>query len=197
MRCSTATKAAISPAASASGTSVSAEAQPERFAFTQAYTSSANPVVTVTVPVTSNDRRDALGSKAGSTRTPTTTAAAERGTLKSSTADHPSASLSAPPTSAPAGAPAEPQAPQIAKARFRSRPSGNSRQRLARALGETRAAPTPCTARAATSQPALGARPPASDAVPNTSKPTTKIRRGPSTVPSRAPRRRRQPNVSV
>ena len=63
--------------------------------------------------------------------------------------------------------------------------------------GAAIAAPTPCTARAPSSQAADGASPPASDAAVNSAIPITSMRRRPRRSPARAPSSKRPPNVSV
>ncbi len=59
------------------------------------------------------------------------------------------------------------------------------------------AAPTPCRARAATSQTADCATPTASDANVKSPTPTTNIRRRPKMSPARAPSSSSPPNASV
>jgi hypothetical protein len=66
-------------------------------------------------------------------------------------ASQPNASVSDPPSRTPKAAPLAPTAAQAASARFRSRPSGKIAVIRERAAGESRAAPTPCGARAARS----------------------------------------------
>ena len=63
---------------------------------------------------------------------------------------------------------------------------GNAALSSASASGITNAAPTPCTARAAISQPMLGASAHAADAATNSPRPATNMRRRPKRSPSAA-----------
>ena len=67
------------------------------------------------------------------------------------------ASVRIPPSSTPAVAPIAPTAPQAPRARFRGAPSSKEVVMIARVAGERIAPPMPCSARAATSVPAVGA----------------------------------------
>ena len=67
------------------------------------------------------------------------------------------------------------------------RSGGKAALRRARASGSTIAPPTPCTVRAAMSQPASGARAQAADAAANRPRPMAYIRRRPKRSPSAAP----------
>ena len=82
-------------------------------------------------------------------------------------------------------------------ARARSRPSAKLAVIIASTAGEAIAPPTPCAARAASSQPADCARPPASEATVNKTMPATNTRRLPRMSPARPPSSNRPPNVSV
>ncbi len=101
--------------------------------------------------------------------------------------------------SPPATSPSAPPTPLIEAytpmARLRRGPSGNVVAISASAVGATTAPPTPCTARAASSQAGEVASPPASEAAENSSSPATNIRRRPSRSPARPPSSSRPPNV--
>ena len=72
-----------------------------------------------------------------------------------------------PPNSTPAAAPLPPIAPQTPSALLRSEPSSKVVVMIESVAGEMIAAPTPCTARAATSTPIELASPQTSDAAEN------------------------------
>ncbi len=82
-------------------------------------------------------------------------------------------------------------------ARVRSRPSAKLPTMSASTAGEARAPPTPCAARAASSQPAVVARPPTSDETVNRVIPAMNTRRRPRMSPARPPSSSRPPKVSV
>ncbi len=82
-------------------------------------------------------------------------------------------------------------------ARVRSRPSAKLPTMSASTAGEASAPPTPCAARAASSQPAPVARPPASDETVNRVIPARNTRRRPRMSPARPPSSSRPPKVSV
>src|SRR6266436_9699360 len=84
---------------------------------------------------------------------------APAGTLTKKIHDQLNALVSAPPSRTPAAAPLPETAPQIPNARLRSRPSANVVVRIDSAAGETRAAPSPCSARNAINEPSDQARP--------------------------------------
>jgi len=102
-----------------------------------------------------------------------------------------------PPKSTPAAAPLPPIAPQMPSALLRSEPSSNVVVMIASVAGETIAAPTPCTARAAMSTPIEPAMPQTSEASENSAIPTMNIRRRPSRSAARPPSSRSPPNVIV
>ena len=88
-------------------------------------------------------------------------------------------------------------APHAASARLRSAPSEKVVVRIARVEGATMAPPRPCAARAATSTPSFGARPPASDAAAKSSSPATNTLRCPRRSAARPPSSRKPAKVSV
>ena len=80
---------------------------------------------------------------------------------------------------------------------MRSAPSENVVVMIDSAAGETIAAPSPCTARAAISQASDWARPPSSEASEKTTSPSMNILRRPIRSARRPPSSRKPPNVSV
>src|ERR1700680_3010702 len=97
-----------------------------------------------------------------------------------------------PPKSTPAAAPPPPIAPQIPSALLRSAPSSNLVVMIDSVAGDTRAAPTPCTARAAISTELEPASPHASDAAVKTARPVMKISLRPSRAAKRPPRSKKR-----
>lgn len=80
----------------------------------------------------------------------------------------------------------------------RARSSGaNDAWRIARLPGVSRAAPTPCSARAAIRMPAVGATPQSREASANQMVPTTKTFRRPNESPSEPPASSSPASVSV
>src|SRR5215207_7151269 len=116
----------------------------------------------------------------GSRRGASVAASRPIGTLTNSTHSQPAHSVSMPPSRTPTAPPEPTAAPQTPIALLRSEPSAKSTVTSDSAAGESSAAPRPWTARAATSQPALWASPPASDAAANRIRPATNRRRRPS-----------------
>ncbi|GAA5198125.1 hypothetical protein GCM10023346_34560 [Arthrobacter gyeryongensis] len=123
--------------------------------------------------------------------------AAPMGTLTKNPARQEIQWASAPPITSPKLAPIPAVAPYKATARVRSLPSGKLAVSRDREAGATIAAPIPCTARPAIAHQPAGATPISSDAIENTTSPTTKTRRRPSKSPARAPRSSRPPKTSV
>jgi hypothetical protein len=165
-------------------------------ASTSVYTSRESPAVTVTAPAMSHDGFDS--SRLSSTiRGASRAAAMPIGVFTNSTHSQPAHSVSMPPASTPTAPPEPATAPQTASALLRSAPSANVVVRMARAAGEISAAPSPCTARAITSQMSLCARPPAREAIANSHIPKMKIRRRPSRSARRPPSSRKPPKKRV
>ena len=119
------------------------------------------------------------------------------GTLTNSTQRQEAYVTSRPPAMSPTAAPTPLIAAYTPIARLRGGPSGNAVAISASAVGATIAPPTPCSARAASSQPGEVANPPASDAAENSSSPAVNIRRRPNRSPARPPSSSRPPNVSA
>ena len=185
---------AIDPTARA--TRLVRDPQPATGPFDRTKTSAPIPVVTSSAPPTSTRPvRDAVA--LGITVRIAASATRPNGTLIRKTDRQPARSVKTPPTTSPATAPREPIDPQVAMARFRSRPAGNAAMRIANAAGETTAAPTPWATRAATSTAPDGASPHASDAAVNTARPTVNVRRRPTTSLSRPPTSSAPPNVTA
>ena len=84
-----------------------------------------------------------------------------------------------------------------AMAVVRAGPSAKVVVSSASVAGAAMAAPTPCAARAASSQVSDWASPPISDAPVNRTSPATNTRRRPSRSPARAPSSSSPPNVSA
>jgi hypothetical protein len=152
--------------------------------------------VTVTAPPASKPRSPGIrlsrtiGRVSASTSAPT-------GTLTKKIHSHPAYFVRIPPNNTPAAAPLPPIAPQMPSALFRSEPSSNVVVMIDSVAGETIAAPTPCTARAAMRTPIELARPQTSDAAEKTATPIMNSRRRPSRSAARPPSRRKPPNVIV
>src|SRR5580693_2079413 len=85
----------------------------------------------------------------------------------------------------------------MASALTRSLPSGKELTTSASTAGEASAPPTPWMARAASSMPAVVARPPASEASVKMVRPAMNIRRRPRMSPARPPSSSSPPNVGV
>jgi len=113
------------------------------------------------------------------------------------TARHDKYWVSKPPATIPAVAPAAVVACQIARARFRAGPSGFEVVSSDSAAGETNAPAAPWTMRAAMSISGHWARPHASDATANSTRPAASSRRRPSRSASRPPASNSEPNVSA
>ena len=108
-----------------------------------------------------------------------------------------SISVRAPPRMRPTAAPAPDIAAYTPMARLRAGPAGKVVVIRARAVGEARAAPTPCRARAPSSMPSVWARPPRREAPAKTSTPVMKTLRRPNRSPRRPPRSSRPPKARV
>ena len=112
-------------------------------------------------------------------------------------ARQPSAAISAPPTSGPPDSATDAPAAQSPTARDRSAGAGKAWLSRISEHGTRIAAPSPWTARAATSRPRPGARPHAADATVNTAKPATNTRRAPTRSPSAPAERMNAANAIV
>jgi len=92
----------------------------------------------------------------------------------------------APPASGPSAAPRPPIPPQAPSTAPR-RSGGVTADSIVRVSGVKIAPPTPCTARAATSAPIVGASAAAAEPAVKTATPVVNIRRRPNRSPSAAP----------
>jgi hypothetical protein len=134
-------------------------------------------VVTVTAPGRSNVVVPSSARLSTSVRGASIAATSPIGTLTNSTQRQLRPLVRIPPISTPAAQLAT--APQIPRARLRSAPSLNVTVMIDSAAGATIAAPRPWTARAAISQPADWAIPPANEAREKTTRPSMNMRRPP------------------
>ena len=126
----------------------------------------------------------------------TATAPTATGRLRKKIARQETSSVSQPPSTGPtASAMAETPA-QVPIALPRSS-GGNALEMIERVPGIMNAAPMPWTAREATSQPSLGAKPIVAEASANTTTPNRNIRRRPKMSPSRPPVTSSTANVRV
>ena len=107
--------------------------------------------------------------------------------------DQLNALVSAPPSRTPAAPPLPEAAPQMPRARLRSRPSSKVVVRIERAAGESSAAPRPWSERKAISEPSDHASPSSSELTVKSTMPATKSRRRPSRSASRPPSRSAPP----
>jgi hypothetical protein len=126
----------------------------------------------------------------------TTAQASAGGTLTSSVSRHDTA-VSRPPSSTPAARPPAPTAAQTDSARDRDGPAGNVVPIRPSTAGCSRAAPRPCTPRAASSTAPLPAAAPAPLAAPNSRIAATNIGRAPYRSVSRPPRTRNPANSTA
>ena len=106
-------------------------------------------------------------------------------------------SVSRPPSTSPTAPPPAAIALQTPSAWVRSRPSANVVVTIESAAGETRAAPSPCSARPPTSIPDEVATPLTREAAENKATPAMKRRCLPSRSAARPPRSRNPPKTSV
>jgi hypothetical protein len=176
---------------------VCAEPQPFCCAWTIAYTSAIRPPVTETAPATSNDRCAASSRDSGISRSESRKTTMPTGTLMKKIHGHEKACVIAPPRTRPTALPPIAIAAHTPSAFARSAPSLNVVEMIASAAGEMNAAPRPCSARAAISEPSFCASPSSSDAMVKTTRPARKKRFRPSRSPTRPPRSRKPPKTSV
>jgi hypothetical protein len=145
-------------------------------------------------PMSSEVRRRSLS---GRLRTAPSSTTSPMGALTNITHCQPSVCVSTPPASSPTAAPAPTAKTNIAIARDRCGPGAVIPISSTITLGAAMAAPTPCSARAATRTPAEPANPPATEATTKTMTPRTRARRGPIMEPILPLSRIRPPNVSA
>ena len=122
----------------------------------------------------------------GMQRRPSQMAPAATGRLRKKTTRHDQAVISHPPSSGPRAV-VTPDNPAQAPIARPCSSSAKLDRRTARLPGMSNAAPTPCTARAATRAPIEGARPQAAEASANQATPATNVFLCPSASPSDPP----------
>ena len=110
---------------------------------------------------------------------------------------HPSAKVTSPPSTAPATIATSIEADMYPSARSRRRPSGVEAMSSPSAAGSASAAPSPASARADMRSHGARATAAKSDALENSARPVTSIRRRPSRSAARPPTRRNAPIVTV
>ena len=125
-----------------------------------------------------------------------TTTATDSGRLSQKAARQPSVSISMPPSAGPMAVVIADAPAHVPMARPR-RSGGKAAERIARLCGTRSAAPKPWTARAAISQPTVGARAQASEASANTTVPVSNSRRRPNRSPAAPPTRISEPRKRV
>ena len=177
------TVAAIAAAATSSSAIVLALPQPQAGPCTVPSTSSVTAASSSTDDTQSGSRLPAAARTSGSIRQPATSVTIPIGTLMRKI-QRQSMPTSSPPTGGPAVAATAATPAQIpttiACCRF-----GNAGYSRPSEVGTTSAAPTACTARAATSTPSVGAAAHAAEARVNTSTPMSRNRRRPKWSASR------------
>ena len=185
-----ATPATVPPAASGDpAPSICARVSPS--------TSSARPPVSVAAPAVSRLRPRAPSRVSGTTSGARANAATAIGTFTRNTHGHPACSVMTPPSSQPEAPPPAAAAVHTPSACRRRWPSGTTAVIVASAAGATAAAPSPWTARAATSTPALRLSPHARDAPAKSARPAMNTVRRPRRSASRPASTRNPANASV
>ena len=119
------------------------------------------------------------------------------GTLTRNTERQPHVATNPPPSRGPAGNATLPTPAHTPIARACAAGSGNVRVMIASVPGSRSAAPTPCSTRAATSTPTVGASPHPADAAPNSASPARTTRRCPLASPSAPPTSSSAANASA
>src|SRR5262249_25406736 len=142
-RASTYTNAASRTAATASGTSTPVDPQPSVSVRTIPKVKLTSPPVISTAPVTSKCRGPSDLTPAGMTLTAAAITTAPRITLTAKIAGQPNPCVKMPPSSAPEDAPRPPTAPQAARPRLRSGPSGSDAVMIDSVAGDTTAPAKP------------------------------------------------------
>ena len=162
------------------------EPQPQPLPSTSASTSEPSPAVSARMPGTSIWRLAVSSRDSWVANSVTTTAPTATGRLRKKIARQETSSVSQPPTSGPSASAIADTPAQVPIARPRSS-GGNVLEMIESVPGIISAAPTPWTAREATSQPSVGARPIVAEAAANTTTPMRNTRRRPKMSPSRPP----------
>lgn len=196
-RRSTCTKAISSSTEPIRPPIVATSAHPTASVRTTVNTSSVSPPVARTAPSTSGRRAGRPGrSDCTATRT-SAIAISAIGTLMNITQRQLAYWVRTPPISTPRAPPAAFIALQTPNAFTRGRPSGKVALSRARAAGARAAAPTPCSALAATSCPGNTANPPTRDAAANSARPASSTTRRPNRSAALPPSSSSPPNVSA
>ncbi len=130
--------------------------------------------------------RPCVSRDSGTRRATSTSVTTTIGTLTSSTDPHQNHDSSNPPTGGPRMNPSPPTPDQMPMA-WTCSSAGNTDVMIDRVPGMSIAAPTPITARAATSSSAVAENAPANAATPKTTRPTTRSRRRPNRSPNAPP----------
>ena len=178
-----------SPAATISG-----EVQPIVFPRTSAHTIPSNPELTRARPGRSTRPH---GPRLSSSRSSTSgTSTMPIGTFSQKTQCHENPSTTAPPTSGPK-ATARPLIPPHAPSARPRRSAGTATARIVSVSGITIAPPSPCSARAASRAPIVGARAAAAEETVKMARPIASSLRRPKRSPSAAPVSRSTAKVSV
>ncbi len=176
--------------------SVDADVQATWSVCTMVYTRANSPPVTVMEPTTSNRRRGP------SARDSTRNIRAKKkrtipmGTLTKRIQRHERYWVRMPPNSAPAAPPPAATALHTPRALARARCSVKVTVRMVRVAGDSTAAPTPCSDRAAIRVPWFWEKPPTRLAPVKRTSPTSRMRRRPNRSASLPPSNRRPPKVS-
>src|SRR5262245_2229738 len=160
------------------------------------YVTPTSPRVTRVPPVRSTRPVASASWDSGTCRHASSTTAAEIGRLIPKISRHDAAWMSHPPRNGPMAV-ATPPRPDQAPIAFPRSLGANDASRIARLPGVSSAAPTPCSARAAISTGAVGARPHSREAMANHTTPMTNTRRRPYRSPRDPPSSSSPDSVSV
>ena len=172
------------------------EPQPHALPSTSANTSAVSVMVSRAMPGRSTLRPTVSSRDSCAANSVTTTAPTATGRLRKKIARQETSSVSQPPSTGPSASAMADTPAHVPIALPRSS-GGNALEMIERVPGIMNAAPMPWTARDATSQPSLGAKPIVADASANTTTPNRNIRRRPKMSPSRPPVTSSTANVSV
>ena len=180
----------------ASSATIAGDPQPHELPSTSARTSAVSPADSAAMPGMSTwcsvvSSRDSRVAKSVTATAPTAT-----GRFRKKIARQDTYSASAPPTTGPIASASADTPAQVPIALPRSS-AGKAFVMIESVAGIMNAAPTPCTARPATSQAWSGARPMAALESAKTTTPKRNMRRRPKMSPSRPPVTSRTANVSV
>ena len=195
-RRSIATNAAPEATLSASSPMIPGEPQPQALPSTSANTSAVSDTVSAAMPGTSTVRPTVSSRDSSAANSVTATAPTATGRLRKKIARQETSSVSQPPSSGPAASAIADTPAHVPIALPRSS-GGNALEMIERVPGIMNAAPTPWSARDATSQPSDGAKPIVAEASENTTTPPRNMRRRPKMSPSRPPVTSSTANVSV